>query len=58
MVKSDRSVYVDDAEWAQGLNHVGGNKLKARNGKGSGMQFAADFVSGNLTLNEFGLIKK
>ena len=32
--------------------------LKARNGRGSGMQFAADFVSENLTLNEFGLIKK
>jgi len=32
--------------------------LKARNGRGSGMQFACDFVSENLTLNEFGLIKK
>ena len=32
--------------------------LKARNGRGNGMQFACDFVSGNLTLKEFGLIKK
>lgn len=32
--------------------------LKARNGRGSGLQIAADFVSENLTLNEFGVIKK
>lgn len=32
--------------------------LKARNGKGNGLQIACEFDSENLTLNEFGVIKK